>query len=230
MKKPHISCVMMTSLDGRIQQKIWGLPEDQDLFEDVAKKIPWDAWIVGRVTMQGFTETKPRPPRRGRLTVPPGDFVADYDTKTFAVGLDPQGKLKFKSNRADSEHIISVVTARATAEHLDYLRSKNISYIIGGKRDIDLKLVVRKLAKLFPIKHLSVQGGGKINGSFLKAGLIDKLHVILMPLADGTVGTPTLFDVEEGYSSRRATHFRLKSSKLIKGGALLLKYQAAKKR
>lgn len=222
---------MMTSLDGRIRQKIWGLPEDEDLFEDVAARIPWDAWIVGRVTMQGFTDTKPRPPRRGRFKVPPGDFVADHGAKTFAVGLDAQGKLKFKSNRAEGEHIISVVTDRASAEHLDYLRSKNVSYIFGGKREIDLHLVVRKLAQLFPIKHLSVQGGGKNNGSFLKAGLIDELHLILMPLADGTIGEPTLFDVEEGYSRRGATQFRLRSAKpLGKGGVLLLRYETKRKK
>ncbi len=223
--KPHISCLMMTSLDGRIQQKNWGLPEDEDLFEEIAAKIPWDAWIVGRVTMQGFTETRPRPPRRGRFRVPPGDFVADHGAKTFAVGLDPHGKLKFRNNRAEGEHIISVLTGRASAEHRDYLRSKNVSYILGGERDLDLHLVVRKLAKLFSIKHLSVQGGGKNNGSFLKAGLLDELYLILMPLADGTVGTPTLFDAEEGYSRRKATHFRLKSSKPLRDGALLLRYE-----
>ncbi len=215
---------MVTSLDGRIKQATWGLPEDEDLFEEIAKTIPWDAWIVGRVTMQGFTETKPRPARRGRFTVPPGDFVADHGAKTFAVGLDAHGKLKFKTNRADTEHIISVLTERATAEHRDYLRSKNVSYIIGGKRDIDLHVVVRKLAKLFGIRHLSVQGGGKNNGSFLKAGLIDELYLVLMPLADGTLGTPTLFDVENDHPRRKATPFLLKSSKTLAKGALLLRY------
>ena len=217
---------MMTSLDGRIQQKNWGLKDSDDIYEKQAAKIPWDAWIVGRVTMQGFTETKPRPARRGNFRVPAGDFVAAQASKTFAVGLDPHGKLKFKTNHADSEHIISVVTQRATAEHLDYLRSKNVSYIIGGKRELDLALVVRKLGQLFPIKRLSLQGGGKINGSFLKAGLIDEIQLLLMPLADGTMGTPTLFDVEEGYSRRRATHFRLKSSHARSNGSLFLRYQA----
>lgn len=219
---------MVTSLDGRIQQENWALKGADDLYEKQAAKIPWDAWIVGRVTMQGFTDTKARPPRKGRFQVPPGDFVAAFDTKTFAVGIDPEGKLKFKTNRADTEHIIAVVTERATAEHLDYLRSKNVSYIIGGKRDVDVHAVVRKLGKLFPIKRLSLQGGGKVNGSFLKAGLIDELQMLMVPLADGTIGTPTLFDVEEGYSRRRATHFRLKSSKALSNGALLLKYLARK--
>jgi len=217
---------MITSLDGRIQQKNWALEDSDDIYEKQAAKIPWDAWIVGRVTMQGFTDTKPRPARRGKFRVPPGDFVAAYDQKTFAIGIDPHGKLKFKTNHADTEHIISVVTERATAEHLDYLRSKNVSYIIGGKRDIDLQLVVRKIAKLFPIKRLSLQGGGKVNGSFLKAGLIDELQLLLMPLADGTIGTPTLFDAEEGYTRRRAVHFRLRSCRAQSNGALLLRYQA----
>lgn len=217
---------MMTSLDGRIRAKNWALKESEDVYEQEAAKIPWDAWVVGRVTMQGFTDTKPRAPRRGTFRVPPGDFVADYRQKRFAVGIDPHGKLKFKTNHADTEHIISVVTEQATAEHLDYLRSKNVSYIIGGRRHIDLERVVKKLGTLFPIKHLSVQGGGKVNGSFLKAGLIDELHLMLMPLADGTIGSPALFDVQDDNTRRRATRFRLKSCQPRSNGMLMLHYVA----
>ena len=38
-----------------------------------------------------------------------------------------------------------------------------------------------------------VQGGGGNNGSWLKAGLIDEISLLLAPVADGTTGVPTVF-------------------------------------
>ncbi|HLP26335.1 MAG TPA: RibD family protein [Acidobacteriota bacterium] len=226
MNRPHVTCFMMTSLDGRIRGSNWRVRNAHEIYEAQAAKIPWDAWIVGRVTMGGFTGTKPQPARRGKFSVPPGDFVAPHGARRFAVGLDPHGKLKFKRNDAEGEHIIVVLTEQVSAEHRDYLRSKNVSYLIAGERTINLRMALRKLARLFPIKRLSLQGGGRINGSFLKAGLIDELILLMMPIGDGSRGTPTLFDTEEGYTRRPAMHFRLKSAKPVKDGALLLHYVA----
>lgn len=43
-----------------------------------------------------------------------------------------------------------------------------------------------------------VFGGGKINGSCLAAGVIDELSILIAPVADGSIGTPTLFDAMAG--------------------------------
>jgi 2,5-diamino-6-(ribosylamino)-4(3H)-pyrimidinone 5'-phosphate reductase len=215
---------MMSSVDGRIQQKNWGLKNPGDLYEQMAAKITSDGWIVGRVTMEEFSSTKPRKRRPGKFHVPKGDFVGDYDTETFAIAIDPHGKLKFDTNRVDTEHVITVVTGNVSAEYLDYLRSKQVSYIIGGKKQIDLRTVVWKLAKYFPIKRLTLQGGGGVNGSFLKAGLIDELYLLVLPVADGSMATPTVFDAEIGYTKRRAAQLRLRSAKVLNKNSILLKY------
>ena len=39
----------------------------------------------------------------------------------------------------------------------------------------------------------------------LRAGLIDELSVLVVPVADGSAGTPTLFDVDDP-PSRPETH------------------------
>ena len=43
-----------------------------------------------------------------------------------------------------------------------------------------------------------LEGGGHINGSMLRAGLIDEVSVLLAPVVDGRTGTPALFDEHEG--------------------------------
>jgi riboflavin biosynthesis pyrimidine reductase len=41
-----------------------------------------------------------------------------------------------------------------------------------------------------------LEGGGRINGGMLRAGLIDEVSLLVAPVADGRVGTPALFDVD----------------------------------
>ena len=50
------------------------------------------------------------------------------------------------------------------------------------------------LASEFGVKRVAVVGGGKINGAFLTAGLLDELSVMIAPGIDGRIRQPALFD------------------------------------
>ena len=51
---------------------------------------------------------------------------------------------------------------------------------------------------------MTLEGGGKINGAFLRAGLIDDVSLLVAPIVDGRIGTPTVFDVlGDDVASRR---------------------------
>ena len=86
--------------------------------------------------------------------VPPGDFTAPHKARSFAIALDPSGKLTFRSADIDGEHVIAVLTGRATNAHKAYLRGKGVSYLIGGRRAIDLRGVLRRLRSRFGIRKL----------------------------------------------------------------------------
>jgi 2,5-diamino-6-(ribosylamino)-4(3H)-pyrimidinone 5'-phosphate reductase len=221
---------MMTSVDGRIKQRNWGLRNAGELFETTAAKIKVDAWIVGRTTMEEFSSHKPRRKRRGSFRIPKVDFVADHRGNTFAVAIDPHGKCHWDSNRVDTDHVIEVLTESVSGEYLDHLRSVNVSYIFGGKRSLDLAGVLEKLRGLFGITRVRIDGGGHVNGSFLKAGLIDEFSHILVPLVDGTIGAPAVFDVETGYSGRMATHLTIQSVRRIQRNVLWIRYKVLKPR
>jgi len=226
--KPYVICHMLGSLDGRIKQNIWGLKDSSKYFEEPAAKIKVDAWLVGRTTMQEFASKKKPSLTTARVTVPKEDYVAPHKAKTYAVAIDPSGKCYWDTNMVSTEHVIEVLTEKVSAKYLHHLRSKNVSYIFGGKDTLDLDLVLRKLYKLFNIRNVRIDGGGNVNGSFLKAGLIDEFSLVLAPLADGTIGTPTVFEAEEGYGKRKATHFTLHSVKKIYGDFLWLRYHTVK--
>jgi riboflavin biosynthesis pyrimidine reductase len=67
-----------------------------------------------------------------------------------------------------------------------------------------------------------LEGGGKINGSFLRAGLIDELSLVYEPIADGSMGTPSLFDVAHDRSA--AVRLNLLSCMRLRRDRLWVRY------
>ena len=221
---PYVICHMIPSVDGRIVTDRWKLPRAAwGIYEEAAAELKGDAWLIGRVSMEGYAGGKA--PRLAG-PVPAGDYVAPHKAKKFAIALDPSGKLVFRSADIDGEHIIVVLSGRATAAHKAYLRSRGISYLMGGKVSIDQRGVLRRLRSGFGIKRLLLEGGGHINGAMLKAGLIDELSLLVAPVADGANGIPTLFD--SGIKARSAARLKLLSCKSAAGGVVWLRYRVLK--
>ncbi len=221
--KPYLICHMVSTVDGKIIVNRWPI-KGADVFELSAATIKSDGWIVGRKTMAEFSSKKPRRKRSGRFSISKTDFVAEHTQKTYAVVIDPSGKLNWEVNHVDTEHVIEVLSEKVSAEYLDHLRSRNVSYIFAGKSALNLKLALLKLNKLFGIKRMMVQGGGLNNGSFLNAGLLDELSLIIVPVADGEMGTSSVFDIPPGQKKKKAVLLKLKSAKRYKKDYMWLKF------
>lgn len=214
---------MAPSVDGRIVTRGWGsLRALVAEYERTAATFRADAWMIGRISMEPYAGRARLPVRAPRGRVPPGDFVARTDAPSYAVALDPSGKLRWESGSIDEEHVITVLTDSVPDRYRAFLRAKGISYLLGGRRRIDLRRVLRKLRARFGIRRLLLEGGGKINGSFLAAGLIDELSVLVAPVADGAVGTPTLFDASEPGPARRLA---LRAVERRSGDVVWLRYR-----
>jgi len=221
--RPYVICHMLPSLDGRIVLRDWKVSNATREYERTAATFEADAWIIGRVSMEPYAGNARVPARKSRERVAREDFVAPHDASSFAIAIDPHGKLKWTKSDIDGEHVITILTKSVSDAYLAFLRSKGISYLFGGKSRIDLASVLRRLRAKFAIKTLLLEGGGKINGSFLKANLIDELSILVAPVADGTTGTATLFDVDNGKTPARK--LELKSIEKRAGGIVWLRYK-----
>lgn len=223
-KKPYIVCHIAGTVDGKIQARHWPLDDLSQIFEKTAESFKSDAWVVGRTTMQEFSSRKMVRLGKPDESISKVDFVGFHKTKTYAVAIDPSGKCFWDKNTVSTEHVIEVLTEKVSTAYLKHLQEKQVSYIFAGKSELDLDLALRKLNQLFGIKKVRIDGGGKVNGSFLKAGLVDELSLLLLPLADGSMGTPSVFDVEVGHTKRKAKKLELKSVKKLDGGVLWIRY------
>ncbi|PZR23502.1 MAG: hypothetical protein DI535_23765 [Citrobacter freundii] len=229
-KRPHIICLMMTSLDGKILSEKWGDSEKvktlTKAFEEVHEIIGHKTWIVGRTTMEkDFTHYAKPVYKESNQPISREDFVADKNARSFAVTIDGQGKLGWNKGDMLGEHVITILTETVPDSYLANLQDVGVSYIFAGKDKVDLPLAMEKLRSLFKIETLMLEGGGHINGSFLNEGLIDEYHQLLLPLADGREETSSVMEIAEKDRRLNATLFKLKEVKHLENDILWLHYE-----
>lgn len=205
MNRPRVICHMTTSIDGRIVVDGW--PDSSGVrraYEDVHASYQADGWLCGRVTMEPFAGGV-RPEEevsREHEGGPREDFVAPGEHDSFAFALDPSGRLAWETNDLDGDHVVALLSDRVSDEYLALLRERGVSYLLAGAHDVDLALALGKIGARFGVRTLMLEGGGRINGGMLAAGLIDELSVLVAPIADGRVGTPALFDDDDATPRR----------------------------
>ncbi|HEX4850919.1 MAG TPA: RibD family protein [Puia sp.] len=229
-KRPYVICLMMTSVDGKILSDKWGNnPRVKSLlrhFENAHDKFDVRAWLVGRTTMEkDFTKGLKPILREGEGEKSRADFVADKKAKSFAIAVDSKGKLGWKKPKMMGDHVITILTEEVPDGYLAHLKDIGVSYIFAGKKEIDLKVALEKLYALFGIRKLMLEGGGRINGSFLSEGLIDEYHQLVLPIADGTIETSSVFEIAPDVNKGGATLLKLKRIKKIKNGVVWLTYK-----
>ena len=146
----------------------------------------------------------------------------------YIVGIDPSGKLPWdrntvKFNERPEAHVIEILTEKASPQYKNLLRRLKVSYIIAGKDDIDWKSVMSKLKKDFHINVISVEGGGMINWSVLKAKIVDEVSILMSAAADGTRSI-SLFEPNPYETNTDPMEFTLKSVEKINSNEIWIKY------
>jgi 5-amino-6-(5-phosphoribosylamino)uracil reductase len=85
---------------------------------------------------------------------------------------------------------------------------------------------MEQLASLFGAKRLLLEGGGAINGAFLKHMLIDEFSTLIYPAVDGVAGTQGIVDYHgpEGDRPGAGQSLRLTHCETLEGGMVWLRH------
>ena len=227
MDRPYIICHMLVSYNNKISGGFMFTPEVAGLIAEygrIDKEFNAKAWLCGKTTMEEFTGGKQPNLNFGTAKYPRTDFVAKKDAGQYVVVTDPKGELGYEKAYLDKSgrksYIIELLTYGVSDEYVAYLRKMGISYIFSGEKELDLALAMQKLKSLFGIKLLVSHGGGYTNGTFLKAGLIDELSLVRVPLVEDNDKEVSLFGKEEAQQSL----FELKSAEKLENGGEWLRY------
>lgn len=204
--KPFIICHMMESVDGRIDCAMTEQIEPSNVYYDALEELDCPTTLEGRVTMQiHFAESEPFVAKDstpiGKTTFHKAslqisdEIVISQNHKTgYAVAIDTMGRLKWPSNVHNGKPLLVITSEACAKEYLDACTTQGISWIAVGEKRIDFVKAVDMLNTEFGVKRMAVVGGGHINGTFLEAGLLDEVSVMIGPGIDGRKGMTSVFD------------------------------------
>ncbi|ELT51220.1 dihydrofolate reductase family protein [Brucella intermedia] len=198
--RPKVICHMASSIDGRLIPERWTPLANSDdtriidrLHERTAAKFSADGYLMGRASMGDFSSATVGEPSHGGQG-PRSAHVARSRTAFLAVVFDPNGKLRYDLNTAGGNHIVSVLAESVCDDYLAHLRDAGVSYVFAGTNGRNLDVALAELSKNFGMETILLEGGGILNGAFLKAGLIDEISLLIYPGIDGLAGVPSIFE------------------------------------
>ena len=212
---------MMASLDGRIDCAMTEFLGSQAYYEAL-KALRCDTMLEGKTTVAMhyaapgvFSEASPEP-------VAEESFWKAGDAKVWQVVTDTRGTLLWPEDTGAER--VCLVSRQATKGYLAYLREAGVSYIVAGDKAIDLAKAIDVLVREFGAKRIAVVGGGRLNGSFLKEGLLDEVSMVYGAGIDGRSRFVTAF---EGVADDHAEpyHLQLISAQPMAEDAVWLRYR-----
>jgi riboflavin biosynthesis pyrimidine reductase len=230
--RPHIICHMGTSIDGRLHPSRFtsaasGVSSQvlRGHYERVHDQFDADGWIVGRRTMSEMAkgaeraiEDAPQLPRTAHM--------GPRNGRKLAIGIDPSGRVHYGKDNVGGDHALAVLGEQVSDAHLAELREDGVSYVFAGTRGDDLPRAMEELASLFGVKKLLLEGGGRINGAFLKHKLIDEFSTLIYPAVDGVAGTQSIVDYDAAQGDRPGAgqSLRLTHCETLEGGMVWLRH------
>jgi riboflavin biosynthesis pyrimidine reductase len=219
---------MASSIDGRILPERWS-PADAHshaTYDKLHDRLGGGSWIVGRVTGQEFAK-RDAYPQDVDETFAREPWLPRTDAVAYAIIADAHGKIAWGRAEIGGDPIVVLLTEQVADAHLAGLRSEGVGYIFAGRDTLDFAQAVSSLQAALGIDHLLLEGGGHINGAFVRAGLVDEISLMIVPAIDGASGAPATFDGPDSENGLPVplTSLTLEAHELLDGGLLWLRYK-----
>jgi len=225
MKKPFTTLFLLASVDGKISTgasdaldfdrdlpRIKGAREGLHQYYDLEQKTDLYSLNTGRVMEKmGVNRRKDKPAK-----LPVSFIIIDnkpHLTRKGVAYLAAKTK-KLLIVTTNKSHPASKVVAK-NVEIMRYLRK------------VDLPNLFSRLVSKYGIKHLTVQSGGTLNTALVRAGLIDRVSIVVAPILIGGRDTTAIMDGESLHSVKeimRVKTLKLKKSRRLSNSYLHLVY------
>lgn len=161
----------------------------------------------------------------------PEEVVGREGHRGWFMAVDSRGRVRwlYKDGYPGDEtwrgwHLLVLVSRRTPVDYLAYLQREKIPYLVSGEARVDLAEALEKVRERLGVEILLSTAGGVLNGQLLRAGLVDEIHLQVLP---GIVGdqAPALFKGYELGEMGAPVRLRLLSCLVQEGGQVWLRYR-----
>lgn len=202
--RPHVLTNFVASHDGRISFDLPGRSGGGD----VSRHAPHDTWLMGLVRARAdaiLTGGGTLRVTRRHTWVPEAVFPADaaaYAALRAAEGRPPLPALVVLSASGDlpadaaalrvpgQELIVATTAAGAARARATLGERPGLSYHITDGDDVDLAALLRHLREERGVRQLLSEGGARVYGALIAAGLVDEIFLTRSPVVVGSPPPP----------------------------------------
>ncbi len=204
--RPYVILSAAMTLDGKIASKTGDseLSSKQDKVRIHKLRSKVDAILVGSNTVKRDNPLLTVRYAKGKNPI--------------RIILDSKGNINSKSKIVRTSKKIPTILAvskKATKKNIVKLKKHSIEVIMAGETHINIKSLLKKLSKK-KIKTILVEGGGNVNWTFIKEGLVDEIIITVSPYLLGGINAISLVE-GEGFSKIQQSS-KLKLKKINRSG------------
>ena len=155
----------------------------------------------------------------------PHDVAEGPLHEQWFVVADGRGRARWHMKSEGGFDLLILVARSTPPEYLAYLRREHICYLVTGEARVDLRIALERMHVDLGIECVLADGGGELNGALLRGGLVDQLEIVVLPVAIGGKGTPSLFDGQVLGADELPTALKLSATRVTNDGAIWLSYE-----
>jgi riboflavin biosynthesis pyrimidine reductase len=157
----------------------------------------------------------------------PSSGEAEHGPRSWFVVIDSRGRVTWERSSEGGTTLLVLVARSTPCSYLRRLRQDGISYLVVGQDRVDLTTALGRLRTLLGIEWVVADSGGRLNAALLAEGLVEQVHVLVLPALVGGGTTPTLVDGDQSgknHTSDLPARLRLVRADVEEDGLLSLEY------
>lgn len=234
---PKISLYNLASLDGRID---WIINTPETMFRYYKLAFHWrtDAILVGSNTLTALGEDESEKDavymeKPEQNPPPPGTGDLMYEPRPLLVIVDSNGRVhnyRMLQKEPWWRDIVVLCSKKTPKSYLEYLKKRQVKYIIVGDGRVDIRSALEKLNLQYGVTTIRADTGGTLNGVLLREGLVDEVSVLIGPMMIGGTSPRTIFSAPDLRSGTGVINLKLTHMEEIDTGYVWLIYDVIKDR
>jgi 2,5-diamino-6-(ribosylamino)-4(3H)-pyrimidinone 5'-phosphate reductase len=224
--RPYVISYLAVSLDGRLD----GSEIDLEHYYGIAARFEVDAILSGSETSVVAIEKYSGCENAYDEGAAP-ERTGAGDPRPLLAIVDGRGRVRRWSVFQEAPYWgrwVALVTAGVPASHRDYLASRNVDVLDCGNDRVDLACALERLAGEYGVRRIRVDSGGRLNGALLRAGLVDEVHLLVVPWLAGGMSPRSSFVADDLAPDTPGTRLERTAVEPFEDGSVLLSYRVAR--
>lgn len=219
---------MIASVDGKITTRPGSNPDIDwphvnphymEIYYGEMLSMDVEGVVMSAHSFVNFMDLNIRAPKEWDKQVGVSILVVDSRGLLNRVGLSNL-KRRYKK-------VIVFVADKTPEAYAKLLKELNVDYYQTSGEKVSYKQMFKKLEDL-GYRKISIESGGTLNSYILRAGVVDEIHIITVPILVGGLGTPSIMDGEQLKDRKGIIPLELLGIEELKYGFVKSKYRVLK--